>query len=158
MNPPLERASTMLSDSLESILDPTSGPVYGLDGLSAASALKAALADLEGGDHAFLAPSGLAAVTIPLLALLRPGDEVVASDAVYGPSRRFITRYLGARGVASRFHPAEASTETVVGMLSSRTRVLLMESPASLTFEIADVPALARACRERGVISVLDNT
>lgn len=158
MNSPLERASTMLSDSLGSMLDPASGPVYGLDGLSAASALKAALADLEGGDHAFLAPSGLAAVTIPLLALLGPGDEVVASDAVYGPSRRFITRYLGARGVASRFHPADASTEAVVGMLSSRTRVLLMESPASLTFEIADVPALARACRERGVISVLDNT
>ena len=67
VNPPLERASTMLSDSLGSMLDPASGPVYGLDGLSAASALKAALADLEGGDHAFLAPSGLAAVTIPLL-------------------------------------------------------------------------------------------
>ena len=47
-----------------------------------ASALKAALADLEGGDHAFLAPSGLAAVTIPLLALLGPGDEVVADFEV----------------------------------------------------------------------------
>ncbi|QYF87996.1 cystathionine beta-lyase [Brevundimonas sp. PAMC22021] len=158
VNPPLERASTMLSDSLGSMLDPTSGPIYGLDGLSAASALKAALADLEGADHAFLAPSGLAAVTIPLLALLRPGDEVVASDAIYGPSRRFITRYLGARGVTSRFHPADASTETIVGMLSSRTRVLLMESPASLTFEMADAPALAHACRDRGVISILDNT
>ena len=84
MNPPLERASTMLSDSLGSMLDPASGPVYGLDGLSAASALKAALADLEGGDHAFLAPSGLAAVTIPLLALLGPGDEVVAVGFPFG--------------------------------------------------------------------------
>ncbi len=158
VNPPVERASTMLSDDPASMQDPASGPVYGLDGTSAARELRAALADLEGAGKAFLIPSGLAAVTVPLLALLRPGDEVVTSDAVYGPTRRFLTRHLAARGVTTRFHPADASTTDILALCTERTRVLLIESPSSLTFEIVDAPALAAACRARGVLTVMDNT
>src|SRR5690606_9376206 len=97
-------------------------------------------------------------VTVPLLALLRPGDEVVTSDAVYGPTRRFLTRHLAARGIAARFHPVDASTSEILSLCGERTRVLLIESPASLTFELVDVPALAAACRARGVLTVMDNT
>lgn len=158
VNPPVERASTMLSDDPTSMQDSTPGPVYGLDGTSAARELRAALADLEGGSDAFLVPSGLAAVTVPLLALLRPGDEVVTSDAVYGPTRRFLTRHLAARGIATRFHPADASTAEILSLCGEQTRLLLIESPSSLTFEILDVPALAQACKARGVLTVMDNT
>ena len=158
VNPPLERASTMLSDDPASMQDSASGPVYGLDGTSAARELRAALADLEAAADAFLVPSGLAAVTVPLLALLRPGDEVVTSDAVYGPTRRFLTRHLVARGVAARFHPADASTAEILSLCGEQTRLLLIESPSSLTFEIVDVPALAEACKARGVLTVMDNT
>lgn len=158
VNPPLERASTMLSDDPASMQDSASGPVYGLDGTSAARELRAALADLEGAGDAFLVPSGLAAVTVPLLALLRPGDEVVTSDAVYGPTRRFLTRHLAARGVAARFHPADASTAEILSLYGEQARLLLIESPSSLTFEIVDVPALAAACKARGVLTVMDNT
>lgn len=158
VNPPLERASTMLSDDPASMQDSASGPVYGLDGTSAARELRAALADLEGAGDAFLVPSGLAAVTVPLLALLRPGDEVVTSDAVYGPTRRFLTRHLAARGVAARFHPADASTAEILSLCGEQARLLLIESPSSLTFEIVDVPALAAACKARGVLTVMDNT
>lgn len=158
VNPPVERASTMLSDDPARMQEGSDGPVYGLDGTSAARELRALLADMEGARDAFLVPSGLAAVTVPLTALLRPGDEVLTTDAVYGPTRRFLTRHLAARGVGARFHPADASTEAILAGLSSRTRVLLIESPASLTFDMVDAPALAAACRERGVLSVMDNT
>lgn len=149
VNPPIERASTMLSDDPASMQDATPGPIYGLDGT---------LADLEGASEVFLVPSGLAAVTVPLLALLRPSDEVVTSDAVYGPTRRFLTRHLAARGIATRFHPADASTVDILALCAERTRVLLIESPSSLTFEIVDMPALTAACRTRGVLTVMDNT
>ena len=158
VNPPVERASTMLSDDPASMQDSASGPVYGLDGTSAARELRAALADLEGARDAFLVPSGLAAVTVPLLALLRPGDEIVTSDAVYGPTRRFLTRHLAVRGIATHFHPAGASTVEILALCGERTRLLLIESPSSLTFEIVDVPALTEACKARGVLTVMDNT
>ncbi len=158
VNPPVERASTMLSDDPARMQDASDGPVYGLDGTSAARELRALLAQMEGGTDAFLVPSGLAAVTVPLTALLRPGDEVLTTDAVYGPTRRFLTRHLAARGITARFHPADASAEAVLAAITPRTRLLLIEAPASLTFEIADAPALAAACRERGVLTVMDNT
>lgn len=158
VNPPIERASTMLSDQPERMRDPSLGPVYGLDGGSAARALCDALAELEGVHQVLLTPSGLSAVTVPLLALLKPGDEVLTTDAIYGPSRRFLTRHMAARGVTTRFHPAEADSAAVADLIGERTRLVLIESPASLTFEMLDVPALAQACRARGVLTVMDNT
>jgi len=158
VSPPVERASTLLNDDPAALRDESSGPVYGIEDLSAARALRAALCDLEGAGEAWLVPSGLAAVTVPLTALLRPGDEVLATDALYGPSRRFLNRHLGARGVAARFHAPDAPVDDIVSAFTDRTRLLLIESPASLTFELVDVPALAAACRARGVLTVIDNT
>ena len=158
VNPPVERASTLLNDAPGAMRDETAGPVYGIEDLSAARALRAALADLEGAANVWLVPSGLAAVTVPLTALLRPGDSVLATDAVYGPSRRFLNRHLKARGIDTTFHAPDASVADVLAALTDRTRLLLIESPASLTFELLDVPALAAACRARGVLTVMDNT
>ena len=158
VNPPIERASTMLSDTAGVMRDETDGPTYGLSGTSAARDLRRALADLEGAKDAFLVPSGLAAVTVPLLALLRPGDEVITTDAVYGPTRRFLGRYQAARGVTTRFLPAGADASAIVAALGDRTRLVLMESPSSLTFEMVDVGAVAQACRTRRILTVLDNT
>lgn len=156
--PPVERASTLLNDSPGDMRDASLGPVYGIEDLSAAGELRAALADLEGAIDAWLVPSGLAAVTVPLTALARPGDEVVTTDALYGPSRRFLMRHMKARGVTTVFHAPDASTDDILSLLTDRTRVLLIESPGSLTFEMLDVPALAAACRARGVRTVMDNT
>ena len=156
--PPIERASTLLNDTPGAMRGEDAGPVYGIEDLSAARELRAALAGLEGATDAWLVPSGLAAVTVPLTALLRPGDEVLTTDAVYGPTRRFLNRHLKARGVATSFHAPDASTADILAAVTDRTRLLLIESPASLTFEPVDVPALAAACRERGILTVMDNT
>lgn len=118
----------MLSDSAASMRDPALGPTYGLDGGTAARALRSAVADLEGACGAWIVPSGLAAVTVPLLALLRPGDEVIATDALYGPSRRFLSRWMAARGVTTVYHPAEADAVAVAALISERTRLILIES------------------------------
>lgn len=158
VNPPIERGSTLLNDRAALMRDPGPGPVYGIEDLGAARDLRLALSDLEGASWTGLVPSGLAAVSVPITALTRPGDEVLTTDAVYGPSRRFLTRHLANRGVGARFHEAGASTEAVIAALTDRTRVLLIESPASLTFELQDVAALAAACRARGVLTVMDNT
>lgn len=158
VSPPIERASTLLNDAPGDMRDERLGPVYGIEDLSAAAELRRAIADLERAADAWLVPSGLAAVTVPLTALLRPGDEVLTTDSAYGPTRRFLKRHLGARGVTTAFHAPDASTSEILGALTERTRVLLIESPGSLTFEMVDVPALAAACRERGVITIMDNT
>jgi cystathionine beta-lyase len=148
----------MLSDTAGTMRDQALGPVYGLEGGSAARALRSALAELEGAEETFLVPSGLAAVTVPLAALLRPGDEVIATDAVYGPSRRFLSRWLAARGVTTRYHPATADADAIAELIGDATRLILIESPASLTFEMIDVPRLALLARDRGVLTVVDNT
>ena len=158
VNPPVERASTMLSDRADQMRDEDLGPVYGLAGTTAARELRAALAGLEGAAESWITPSGLAAVTVPLLAVARPGDEILASDAVYGPSRRFLARWMTARGVTVRFHAAGASADVVAAMIGPATRAVLIESPASLTMEMLDAPALAAAARAKGVISIMDNT
>ena len=158
VSPPIERGSTMLNDQPDQMRDETLGPVYGIEDLGAAQALRSALAELEGAADVRLVPSGLAAVTVPLTALLRPGDEVLTTDACYGPTRRFLKRHLGQRGVSTAFHRPDASTEDILAQVTDRTRLLLIESPASLTFEMLDVPALAVACRGRGVLTVMDNT
>lgn len=158
VSPPVERASTLLNDDPAAMRDGSLGPVYGIEDLSAARELRSVLAELEQAADVWLVPSGLAAVTLPLSALLRPGDEVLATDALYGPSRRFLRRWLAPRGVHTNFHPADASTPDILEAITPRTRLLLIESPASLTFDMVDVPALAEACRSRGVLTVLDNT
>lgn len=158
VNPPIERGSTLLNDAPADMRDESLGPVYGIEDLSAARELRAALAEMEGAADAWLVPSGLAAVTVPLTALLRPGDEVLTTDALYGPTRRFLNRYLKARGVSTAFHGPGAAIADIVAAITERTRLVLIESPGSLTFDMADAPALAAACRERGVLTVMDNT
>ncbi|MDP1912730.1 cystathionine beta-lyase [Brevundimonas sp.] len=156
--PPVERASTLLNDTPAAMRDERQGPVYGIEDLAAARELRDLLCDLEGAADAWLVPSGLAAVTVPLTALLRHGDEVLTTDALYGPSRRFLRRHLGARGITTAFHNPGATTDDILAAVTDHTRVLLIESPSSLTFEMLDIPALTAACRARGVLTVMDNT
>lgn len=158
VNPPIERASTMLSDDPAQMTSSRDGPVYGLEGGSAARQLREILADMEGASDSFIVPSGLSAVTVPLTALLRPGDEVLCNDAVYGPTRRFLTRHMAQRGITTRFHPANFTAKEIIAQITERTRVVLIEAPASLTFELVDIGAIGRACRERGVLTLVDNT
>ena len=158
VNPPVERASTMLSDRARDLRDASLGPTYGIEDLSAGRALNEALADLEGATDVWLTPSGLACMTLPITAVLKPGDQVLCSDAAYGPTRRFLTGHMARWGVETVLHPADADAEAILALVTPATRLVILEAPASLTFEVVDIPAIAAACRARGVLTLMDNT
>lgn len=158
VNPPVERGTTILFNEVEALFDGTPGPTYGLEGGKVHRALEAALGELEHAQTVRLAPSGLAAVTIPLMAVLRAGDEVLITNAVYGPTRRFCERFLKRFGVSARYYPARAGAEEIMELAAPATKAIVLESPGSITFEIQDVPAIAAAARAKGVRTIIDNT
>jgi cystathionine beta-lyase len=161
VNPPIERASTILFDSVAELhaSRPGLGSYrYGLQGTATQWALAEALTELEpGAAGTALYSSGLAAITAPLLTVLRPGDELLAPDNVYGPTRRFCDTFLKRYGVATRYY------DPLVGgglhaLIGGNSRAILLESPGSLTMEVQDVPGICAVARERGLVTWLDNT
>jgi len=133
------------------------GYTYGLHGTPTTFTLEERIATLEGGRHALLAPSGLAAITLVNLALLRQGDEVLLPDNVYGSSREQARGRLANLGIAHRFYDG-ARPESLAGMIGERTKLVWIEAAGSVTMEFPDVRGLVRVCRERGVTCALDNT
>src|SRR6476646_6019428 len=161
VNVPVERASTILFDSVEELHGsrPALGNYrYGLQGTATHWALSEALTALEpGAAGTILYPSGLAAITTPLLALLSPGDELLAPDSVYGPTRKFCDTVLKRLGIATRYYDPLIN-DRVATLFSEQTRVLLLESPGSMTMEVQDVPAMCRIAREQKLVTLIDNT
>ena len=94
VGPPVQKGSTVLVGSAAALYD-TSRPTYGRAGLAAQDTLMSALAELEGAAAVKLFPSGVSALAAALLAVLKSGDEVLAADCVYKPTRRFCDQVLG---------------------------------------------------------------
>jgi cystathionine beta-lyase/cystathionine gamma-synthase len=115
------------------------------------------LAALEGADAAMLLSSGQAATTTALLTLVSAGDEVVCSAAVYGGTLHLLTEVFARLGVAVRFARVDAFAAPEE-LLTEQTRLVWFESPINPTLRCIDIAAVARACRARGVTSVIDNT
>ena len=157
VGPPVQKGSTVLVQSAAALYD-TSRPTYGRAGLAAQETLTSALAELEGAKVVKLFPSGVSALAAAMLAVLKAGDEVLAADCVYKPTRRFCDHVLGRFGVPVRYFAGDASPETVMAMATAATRLIVLESPGSLSFEMQDVPAIARLSNERGILTLLDNT
>lgn len=161
VNTPIYRASTILFRDLAEFDEGKDHArhalTYGRYGTPTTFHLENAVAELEGAHAATLAPSGLAAITTALQAFLRPGDHLLMPDSVYGPARRFAQQFLAARGVASDFYTA-TDAAGLESLLRPNTRVVYLESPGSLTFEMQDIPAIASLCRARGIITIADNT
>lgn len=157
VGPPIQKGSTVLLPDAASLYD-DSRATYGRAGLATHEALMAGLAALENAAAVRLFPSGLAALTGSLLAVLRAGDDVLVTDAIYKPTRRFCDRVLGRFRVAVRYYPPCASAEQLMTLCRPETRLIVMESPGSLTFEMQDIPAIAAAAQARGVLTLVDNT
>ena len=161
VNTPVYRASTILFPTVADLERAARGEypdlTYGLHGLPTIDDLERALAALEGGHAALMVPSGLTATTLPLLALLNPGDHVLVTDAVYGPTRRFCDNQLRRLGVDVGYY--EPLIGAAIGdLFKPTTRLVFAESPGSLTFEVQDVPAIVSVAHARGARVVLDNT
>ena len=161
VNTPVYRATTILFESVadleRSARGQYDGLTYGLHGLPTVQDFQAAMTELEGGYAALAVPSGLTATTFPLLALARPGDHVLVTDVVYGPTRRFCENHLRRLGIEVTYYDPLIGAD-IEALFRDNTRIVFLESPGSLTFEVQDVPAITAAARARGVLSILDNS
>ena len=161
VNVPVERASTILFDNVAELerSRPGLGTYrYGLQGTATHWALAEALTELEpGAAGTALYSSGLAAITTPLLALLSSGDELLAPDNIYGPTRRYCDTILKRLGVTTRYYDPLVGTG-IRELIGEATRAILLESPGSQTMEVQDVPGICAVAHERGIVTLLDNT
>ena len=161
VNVPVERATTILFDDVEALKGSKPGLGtyrYGLQGTATHWALSEALTELEpGAAGTILYPTGLAAITAPLLTLLSPGDELLVPDNVYGPTRRFCDTILKRLGVRAHYYDPFVGSR-IDELIGDDTRAILLESPGSLTMEVQDVSAICAIARERGIVTLLDNT
>jgi cystathionine beta-lyase len=133
------------------------GYTYGLHGTPTTFTLEERIATLEGGTHTVLAPSGLAAITLANLALLKAGDEVLLPDNVYGPAKEQARSLLADLGIAHRLYdPMDPAA--FAALLGTRTKLVWLEAPGSVTMEFPDLRALVRAVRTHGALAALDNT
>ena len=161
INPPVYHASTILFDRMEAFEARHRGPErrtsYGRSGTPTFFALESAVADLEGGAGTVITSSGLAAVTSALLAFVEAGDHILVTDACYEPSRRFCERVLTRLGVEVEFYDPTIGGG-IAELLRPNSRLVFLESPGSLTFEVQDVPAIVAAAKAAGAMVMMDNT
>lgn len=167
-NLPVYRTSTVLFQTLEEVKAKAEAAHrgelgathYGTIGTPTTFALRDALARIEGGGHpcrAALMPSGLMAITTLLLAYLKPGDHLLVTDSVYGPTRVFCQGTLLKLGIHTTYYDPTITPERLEALLHPHTRLIFLESPGSYTFEIQDVPGICDMARKRGVMTVMDN-
>lgn len=155
VNPPIERGSTVLLPTRELLYG--NGKVYGRMGLTVHRELEAALCLLEKAEHCRLTSNGLQSIALAVGALLVSGDHILVPDCAYGPSRRFCTRRLSAMGItATRFNPTIGAG--VADLIQNNTKAILIESPGSLTMDIIDTPAIVAVAKDRGLLTLFDNT
>jgi cystathionine beta-lyase len=161
VNTPVFRTSTVIFPDLESYerRDPDDFKAvrYGIHGTPTTFAFEDAVAKMEGGYMAVALPSGLAAITAALSAFVKSGDHLLVSDSVYAPTRNFCDRQLKPNGVDVEYYDPLLGAG-IDGLLRPNTRAVFCETPGSLTFEMQDIPAIARAAHARGIPVLSDST
>jgi cysteine-S-conjugate beta-lyase len=158
VGPPIQKGSTVLLPNAEALYDDESFITYGRQGLAAHDALREALTEMESACETALYPSGLAALTGAMLAVLKAGDEVLVTDTIYKPTRRFCDSVLRRFGMGVRYFDPRGSPEALVASATEATRLIVMESPGSLSFEMQDLTAVAALAKSRGILTLADNT
>lgn len=157
VNPPVVHASTVLYPDYETMRTRGQKYTYGTRGTPTTDALCELIDELEGSAGTVLVPSGLAAVTIPLLAFVKGGDHILVLDAVYSPTRDFCDEVLAKMGVDVEYYDPTIGGG-IADLIRDNTSVIFTESPGSNTFEIQDIPAIVAAAKERDVVTMIDNT
>lgn len=157
VNPPVVHASTVLYPDYATMRDRSQKYTYGTRGTPTTDALCEVLDELEGSAGTVLVPSGLAAVTIPLLAFVSGGDHILVLDSCYSPTRDFCDKVLARMGVDVEYYDPLIGGG-ISALIRDNTSVIFTESPGSNTFEIQDIPAICKAAHERNAIVMIDNT
>jgi cystathionine beta-lyase len=164
VNLPVQRASTVTFASMAEMeaaqrrfeADEVS-PTYGIVNMPLRAAFEELMVDLEGGHRAVTMASGLAAVAVAILATVKAGDHMLITDSVYGPTRRLSDRLLKRFGVETTYYDPTIGAG-IAELMKPNTRMVYLESPGSLTFEVQDFPAIAKIAHEGGAAVIHDNT
>jgi cystathionine beta-lyase len=133
------------------------GYTYGLHGTPTTFTLEARLAAIEQGTYSLLAPSGLAAIAMVDLALLKTGDDVLLPDNVYNPSRELGNWLSRDFGISARFYDPMVGAG-IAALIQPNTRLIWTEAPGSVSMEVPDIPAICRAAHDAGAVVAIDNT
>ncbi len=165
VNPPVFHASTVTFrnlDDMEARGRAMSGADtdvmwYGRKGTPTTFALQNALAQLEGGHRSLLVSSGLAACTSAIMAFVKAGDHILVSDSVYGPTRHYVETVLARCNVSATFYDPTLGPD-IAALFRPTTTLVFAESPGSQTFEMQDIPAIAKVAHRHGAVVVIDNT
>jgi cystathionine beta-lyase len=157
VNVPVYRASTILFPDLETMRTGSQPYTYARRGTPTTSALEKAICELEGGARTVLAPSGLAACTLAILTTCCAGDHILVTDSVYDPTRVFCQKIARRNGISTDFFEPSMGAG-IESLFRPNTRAVYLESPGSLTFEVQDVPAIARVAHQHGAAVIMDNT
>ncbi|QUT06527.1 cystathionine beta-lyase [Sphingobium phenoxybenzoativorans] len=163
VNPPVWRASTILYDDVAHLKaasgrDPHERLFYGRKGTPTAWSLADALTSMEpGAKGTMLFPSGVAAIACSLMAVLKPGDQLLMVDAAYDPTRGFCERMLKPLGIETIYYDPTIGAD-IAALFTDRTKAIFLESPGSLTFEVQDIPAITALARARDIVTLMDNT
>jgi cysteine-S-conjugate beta-lyase len=159
VNTPVYHASTLLYPTAEEFIAHRGRYHYGRRGTPTSEALENAIREIEGPACAgvSLLPSGLAAISVALLSVLRSGQHVLVTDSCYGPTRTFCDTVLTRYGITTTYY------DPLVGggineLFQPNTRAVFVETPGSLSFEMQDIPAIAAAAHAKGALVLMDNT
>src|SRR5262245_35702846 len=157
VNTPVYRGSTVLFRTLDSFERRDQRYVYGRRGTPTSEALETAIAGLEGGARAWLAPSGAAAIATALLSFVKAGDHILVADTVYQPTRKICDGLLQRFGVETTYYDPTLGAG-IAQLMRTNTALVYTESPGSLPFEVQDIPAIAAAAHAGGALVAIDNT
>lgn len=157
-NPPVYHASTILSKTMDDNRNNRGRYEYGRMGTPTSEAVEEAVAEVYGADDVVSVPTGLAAITTGVLAVVKSGDEVLFPDSLYGSGRRFAENTLPQMGVTPVFYDPLTDGDSLKAMVTAKTSLIYIETPGSLTFEMQDTKAIVDVARETGCLVAADNT
>ena len=165
-NPPVIRASTILFNSMQEMMQhekkvkshkDITHYTYGRYGSTTTIQLENIIKELEQAYHVFLTGTGFGGISLALMSLCRPGDEILVSDNVYGPTREISEDLLKEFNINAKFYNPE-KFEDLKGKVTNKTKMILVENPGSNTFEFQDLSKIVKLAKSKNILTILDNT
>ncbi len=165
-NPSVTRASTILFDTMQELKKhelkikqnkKITHYSYGRYGSSTTIELENILKELENAYHVFLTGTGFGGIALALMSLCRPGDEILVSDNVYGPTKEISEKLLKEFNINATFYNPD-SFEDLKSKLNKKTKMILVENPGSITFEFQDLSKIVSLAKKNNILTLLDNT
>lgn len=161
VNPPIFKTSTVLFETIEEFHEKEKQGIamksYGRGGTPTVEAFRQALAALDNVEYAIVTGSGISAIVVSLLTFLSPGDHILIPDCTYRCTRRFADQELKKYGIETTYyHPR--IREEIATLIKPNTKLLYLESPGYVSYEIQDVPLLVGIAKKHNLITILDNS